>query len=49
LLKLNLAKIQLRAGKTDLARQSLDDLSKLGDSFPAQGEVAALRKDLAMP
>lgn len=49
LLKLNLAKIQLRAGKTDLARQSLDDLSKLGDSFPAQGEVAALRKDLAKP
>jgi putative PEP-CTERM system TPR-repeat lipoprotein len=48
-LKLNLAKIQLRAGKTDLARQSLDELSKLGDSFPAQSEVATLRQELAKP
>ncbi len=42
LFKLNLAKIHIKGGKKDLAKKELDDLSKLGDKFPSQAEVAAL-------
>lgn len=42
LFKLNLAKIYIKGGKKDLAKKELDDLSKLGDKFPFQTEVAAL-------
>ncbi len=42
LFKLNLAKIHIKGGKKDLARKELDELTKLGDKFPAQAEVAAL-------
>jgi predicted Zn-dependent protease len=44
--KLNLAKIHIKGGKKDLAREQLDDLAKLGDKFAAQKEVAALLKSL---
>lgn len=46
LFKLNLAKIHIKGGKKDLARKELDELSKLGDKFPAQAEVATLLKSL---
>lgn len=42
LFKLNLAKIHIKGGKKDLARKELDELSKLGEKFPAQAEVAGL-------
>ncbi len=42
LFKLNLAKIHIKGGKKDLARKELEELTKLGDKFPAQAEVAAL-------
>lgn len=48
-LKLNLARIQLRAGKKDQAQKTLDELSQLGSGFAVQAEVAALRKELAQP
>ncbi len=44
--RLNLAKIHIKGGKKDLARQELDALVKLGDKFPAQAEVATLLKSL---
>lgn len=40
--KLNLAKIHVKGGKKDLARKELDELTKMGDKFPAQAEVTAL-------
>lgn len=46
LFKLNLAKIHINGGKKDLARKELDELSKLGDKFPAQAETGALLKTL---
>lgn len=46
LFKLNLAKIHIKGGKKDLARKELDELSKLGDKFSAQAEVATLLKSL---
>ena len=42
LFKLNLAKIQIKGGKKDLARKELEELSKLGDKFPSQAEVSIL-------
>jgi Flp pilus assembly protein TadD len=42
--KLNLAKIYLRNGNKDLANKELNELTKLGEKFPAQAEVAALLK-----
>lgn len=42
--KLNLAKIYLKNGNKDLANQALNELTKLGEKFPAQAEVAALLK-----
>lgn len=44
--KLNLAKIHLKGGRKDLARQQLDELVKLGDKFGGQAEAASLLKDL---
>lgn len=46
LFKLNLAKIHLKGGNKELARKELDDLSKLGDKFSGQAEVATLLKGL---
>jgi putative PEP-CTERM system TPR-repeat lipoprotein len=46
LFKLNLAKIHIKGGKKDLARKELDELTKLGDKFPAQAEVASLLTSL---
>lgn len=46
MLKLSLAKIQLKAGKKDLARTALNELSGLGEAFPAQAEVATLLKEI---
>ena len=45
-LKLNRAKIYIKGGKKELARKELDELAKLGDKFPAQGDVASLLKTL---
>ncbi len=45
-LKLNLAKIHIKGGKKELARKELEELAKLGDKFPAQGEVVSLLKAL---
>lgn len=44
--KLNLAKIHIRGGKKDLARQALDELSKLTTPFAEKAEVDALLKTL---
>jgi len=46
LFKLNLAKIHIKGGNKELARKELDALSKLGEKFPAQPEVASLLKAL---
>ena len=46
LFKLNMAKIHIKGGKKDLAKQELDELAKLGDKFPAQSEVAIMLKSL---
>lgn len=46
LFKLNLAKIHIKGGKKDLAKKELDDLTKLGDEFAGQAEVANLLKTL---
>ncbi|WP_026435357.1 XrtA/PEP-CTERM system TPR-repeat protein PrsT [Acidovorax sp. JHL-9] len=44
--KLNLAKIQIKAGNKDAARALLDELSAAGDKFSAQAEVDRLKKTL---
>ena len=44
--KLNLAKIQIKAGNKDAARVLLDELSAAGDRFSAQAEVDRLKKTL---
>ena len=44
--KLNLAKIQIKAGNKDAARALLDELSAVGDRFSAQAEVDRLKKTL---
>lgn len=49
LLKLNLARIHLRAGKKELARKPLEELRALGDAFAGQGEVGKLLKELGLP
>ena len=46
LFRLNLAKIHVKGGKKDLARKELDQLTKLGDRFAGQNEVADLLKGL---
>jgi putative PEP-CTERM system TPR-repeat lipoprotein len=45
-LRLNLAKLQLRANDKAGAKTELETLSKLGDKFPRQQEVADLQKKL---
>ena len=45
-LKLNLAKLLIKAGEKAYARAELEDLAKLGDKFRGQAEVAALLKTL---
>lgn len=44
-LRLNYARILLKAGKKAEARGELETLAKLGDRFPEQGEVGKLLKD----
>ena len=44
--KLNLAKIYIKAGQQNPARGLLDELAAAGEKFPAQAEVAQLRKSL---
>jgi predicted Zn-dependent protease len=46
LFKLNLAKIQIKAGDKIGAKSTLDELTKRGDKFDGQAEVAALLKSL---
>ena len=45
-IRLNYAKGLIKAGQKEAARKELDELAKLGDKFPAQAEVAQLRKGL---
>ncbi|MDP1652059.1 MAG: PEP-CTERM system TPR-repeat protein PrsT [Rhodocyclaceae bacterium] len=45
-IRLNHAKALLKAGNKTAAKQELEELTKLGDKFPAQAEVAALLKGL---
>lgn len=45
-LRLNLARLQLRAGKTAEAKATLTRLRELGDKFGGQDEVTRLLKDL---
>ena len=45
-LKLNLARIQIKAGNKDAARVLLDELSAAGDKFSSQAEVDQLKKTL---
>lgn len=44
--RLSLARAQVKAGKRAEAQKNLDELSKLGDKFPGQGEVAKLSKEI---
>ena len=46
LYRLNLAKIQIKSGKKDMARKELENLAKLGDRLHEQAEVASLLKSL---
>jgi cellulose synthase operon protein C len=46
LLRLNLARIALRADNKTLARAELDKLSARGRLFPQQDEVTRLKKSL---
>jgi putative PEP-CTERM system TPR-repeat lipoprotein len=45
-IKLNLAKVQIKAGKPEAARKTLGELASLGEKLPAQSEVQALLKGL---
>lgn len=44
--KLNMAKIQIKAGDKAAARKLLDELEALGDKFAGQAEVQTLKLDL---
>jgi putative PEP-CTERM system TPR-repeat lipoprotein len=44
--KLNLAKIHLKGGRKDLAKQQLDELAKLGSNFSGQPEVTEMLRNL---
>ncbi|WP_126445827.1 XrtA/PEP-CTERM system TPR-repeat protein PrsT [Sulfuricystis multivorans] len=46
LIRLNYAKALIKTGDKNTARRELEELSKLGERFPAQAEVAALLKSL---
>jgi putative PEP-CTERM system TPR-repeat lipoprotein len=45
-IRLNFVKALLKAGQKDAARKEIQALEKLGDKFPAQAEVAQLKKQL---
>jgi cellulose synthase operon protein C len=45
-LKLNLARIHLKAGNKEPAKKELNELAALGDKFPGQAEVSRLLKTL---
>ena len=45
-IRLNYAKVLIQAGKKPEARKELDEITKLGDKFPQQAEVAQLIKTL---
>ncbi|MGZ5096123.1 MAG: tetratricopeptide repeat protein, partial [Burkholderiales bacterium] len=45
-IRLNLAKALIKAGKKDAARKELDELAKLGDKFSGQVEVTQLQRNL---
>lgn len=45
-MRLNLARILVKAGKKAQAKTELDTLAKLGDGFPGKSEVVALQKQL---
>jgi len=45
-LRLNLAKIYIKAGEKSQARTELDTLAKLGSKFPGQPEVSELLKNM---
>lgn len=45
-IRFNLAKSLLKAGKKEDAKKELDELARLGEKFPEQGEVARLLKGL---
>ena len=46
MIRLNLAKALVKTGNKDEARKELDELTKLGEKFPAQAEVEKLRQSL---
>ncbi|MGI9217532.1 MAG: XrtA/PEP-CTERM system TPR-repeat protein PrsT [Hydrogenophaga sp.] len=46
LFKLNLAKIQIKAGNKDAARRILEELAAMGDKYPDQAEVVKLKQAL---
>lgn len=46
LFKLNLAKMQIKAGDKSAAKSTLEELVKLGDKFAGQAEVAGMLKGL---
>jgi cellulose synthase operon protein C len=46
IIRLNLAKALVKAGQKEAARKEIQALEKLGDKFPAQAEVAQLKKQL---
>ena len=46
MLRFNLARALIKAGKKDEAKKELDELAKLGDRFAAQAEVTKLLKGL---
>ncbi|MGZ5171899.1 MAG: tetratricopeptide repeat protein, partial [Burkholderiales bacterium] len=45
-IRLNLAKALIKAGQKDAAKKELDELTKLGDKFSGQAEVAQLKQQL---
>ena len=45
-IRFNLAKALVKAGKKDEAKKELDELTKLGEKFPAQAEVIKLLQSL---
>jgi len=45
-IRLNFVKALIEAGKKDAARKELDELAKLGETFPGHSEVTHLRRGL---
>ena len=46
IIRLNLAKALLKAGRKDAARKEIQELEKLGDKFPGRAELELLKKGL---